>query len=100
MKRRSRVDDLKAEYDFANMSGGVRGKYAKAYRAGTNIVVLADDVASAFPTDDAVNRALRAVMDLAGAVPRGRKPSNSVLQPPAPRKARARSVPSRSRRRG
>ena len=29
-------DDLRPEYDFASMKGGVRGKYAKRYRAGTN----------------------------------------------------------------
>ena len=80
MKKKSRIDDLRAEYDFATMSGGVRGKYAKAYRAGTNIAVLADDVASAFPTDDAVNRALRAILDLAETVPRGRKRSGKGLQ--------------------
>ncbi len=78
MKKRN--DDLRAEYDFASMQGGVRGKYAKAYRAGSNIVVLADDVASAFPTDDSVNRALRAMLDLAEAVPRAKKPSNKALQ--------------------
>jgi hypothetical protein len=98
MKKRSRIDDLRAEYDFATMSGGVRGKYAKAYRAGTNIVVLADDVASTFPTDDAVNQALRAVIDLAEAVPRSRRPSNKALQRTAA-KRRPRLIP-RQRRGG
>jgi hypothetical protein len=45
-----------AEYDF---SGGVRGKYAKRYAEGTNVVLLEPDVAAAFPTAEAVNRALR-----------------------------------------
>jgi len=44
------------EYDF---SGGVRGKYAEAYRAGTNIVRLDDDVAAMFPDPAEVNEVLR-----------------------------------------
>jgi len=80
MKKNNGSDDLKAEYDFASMRGGIRGKYAKRYRAGTNIAVLADDVASAFPTDDAVNRALRAIMDAAESVPRRNVLSKKVPQ--------------------
>ncbi len=30
-------DELPSEYDFAQMEGGVRGKYVERYRAGTNI---------------------------------------------------------------
>lgn len=41
------VSAVRAEYDF---SGGVRGKYAKRYVQGSNIVVLDSDVAEAFPT--------------------------------------------------
>jgi hypothetical protein len=48
--------DMLADYDF---SGGVRGKYAKRYAQGTNVVLLEPDVAAAFPTAEAVNRALR-----------------------------------------
>ena len=55
-------DDLRAEYDFSTMKGGVKGKYAKQYHEGTNIVVLEPDVAKAFPTDAAVNEALRLLM--------------------------------------
>jgi hypothetical protein len=55
-------DDLRAEYDFSKMKGGVKGKYAKQYHEGTNIVVLEPDVAKAFPTDAAVNEALRLLM--------------------------------------
>jgi hypothetical protein len=54
--------DMKAEYDF---SKGIRGKYAKRYAEGTNIVVLAADVAAVFPTSEAVNTALRALITLA-----------------------------------
>lgn len=30
-------DELRPEYDLAKLKGGVRGKYAKRYRAGTNV---------------------------------------------------------------
>ncbi|HYV06007.1 MAG TPA: hypothetical protein VFB82_15530 [Blastocatellia bacterium] len=56
-------DELRPEYDLNTMlKGGVQGKYAKRYRQGTNLVLLAPDVAQAFPTEDAVNEALRLVM--------------------------------------
>ena len=80
MKTRNKKNDLRPEYDFSRIAGGVRGKYAKAYQAGTNIAVLADDVALAFPTDDSVNRALRAVMDAANAMPGGMRPPNKRLK--------------------
>jgi len=55
-------DDLSAEYDFAAMKGGIRGKHAKAYREGTNLVLLAPDVAKQFPDARSVNEALRILM--------------------------------------
>jgi hypothetical protein len=59
-------DELRPEYDLTKLlNGGVRGKYAARYRAGTNVVLLAPDVAQAFPTEDAVNEALRLVMRMA-----------------------------------
>jgi hypothetical protein len=54
--------DLRAEYDFSSMAGGVRGKYLERYRAGVNLVLLEPEVAEAFPTDEAVNDALRKAM--------------------------------------
>jgi len=58
-------DELRSEYDFAQMEGGVRGKYVERYRAGTNLVRLAPDVASAFPNEEAVNEALRMLINVA-----------------------------------
>ena len=56
-------DELRPEYDLRELlKGGVRGKYVERYRAGVNVVLLAPDVAQAFPTEDAVNEALRLVM--------------------------------------
>ena len=54
--------DLLEEYDF---SKGPRGKYAKRYAEGSNIVVLAPDVAEVFPDSASVNEALRALVQLA-----------------------------------
>jgi hypothetical protein len=66
MKKASRKyvrdPDLLDEYDF---SKGVRGKYAERYAAGTNVVVLAPDVAAAFPDAEAVNEALRVLVKIA-----------------------------------
>ncbi len=59
-------DDLRPEYDLASLlKGGVRGKYAAAFARGTNLILLAPDVAAAFPTEESVNEALRLVMRLA-----------------------------------
>jgi hypothetical protein len=58
-------DDLRPEYDFSKMKGGVRGKYVDRYQAGTNLVLLDPDVAQAFPTSDLVNEALRLLMQIA-----------------------------------
>ena len=68
MKTKSRgakVDDLRPEYDLGQLlKAGVHGKYADRYREGTNLVLLAPDVADAFPTEEAVNQTLRLVMQL------------------------------------
>ena len=52
-------DEMWDEYDF---TGGVRGKYAARYAEGTNVVILDRDVAEVFPTLEAVNEALRALV--------------------------------------
>lgn len=57
--RRERQDDMLPEYDF---SKGVRGKYAKRYAEGTNVVVLSPDMAKVFPTSESVNEALRTLV--------------------------------------
>ena len=56
------TDEMREEYDF---SDGVRGKHHKAYAEGTNVIVLEPDIARVFRTSDAVNRALRLLMDIA-----------------------------------
>lgn len=61
MKRASEKDAIRAKYDFR---GGVRGKYAKRYHQGSNIVVLEPDVAERFPNSEAVNQALRTLVSI------------------------------------
>lgn len=48
--------EMRSEYDFSH---GQRGKYAKRFEEGSNVVVLDPDVASEFKTRQAVNDALR-----------------------------------------
>jgi len=75
------TDEMWPEYDF---SGGVRGKHFQAYRRGYRViihkkdgsteerdfvlpegtVVLDPDVRAYFPDSEAVNRALRGLLDL------------------------------------
>ena len=78
-------DDLmKSEYDFSKMSGAVRGKYYKAYRAGHKVeihkkngqasvqyfkpekgaVILEPDVLKYFPDALSVNATLRSLIHL------------------------------------
>ena len=64
--------DMRPEYDFDSMKGGVRGKYAKQFRVGTNVVLLDPDVYKAFPTAAAVNDALRAILKITKSVSQSR----------------------------
>ncbi len=50
--------DMLEEYDF---SKGVRGKYAKRYEEGCNVIVIEPDVSAVFPDAGSVNQALRAI---------------------------------------
>jgi len=58
---KSADNGLRSEYDF---SRGVRGKYARRYQRGANVVVLEPDVARLFPNADAVNDSLRALANI------------------------------------
>ncbi|MBD2299458.1 hypothetical protein H6G80_35595 [Nostoc sp. FACHB-87] len=57
-------DELRPEYDFAQMQVGVKGKYVERYRTQTNLVRLDPDVTEAFPNDEAVNNALRLLIQI------------------------------------
>jgi len=60
------------EYDF---SAGIRGKYAKRYAEGTNVVVIDPDIIKYFPDNESVNNALRS---LAAIIERRVKPGQTV----------------------
>lgn len=72
MKRKGRpdADGMYREYTF-DYGEGVRGKYA---RKPSNVIVLEPDVAKAFPTSEAVNRALRSLLEIAQATRRPARP--------------------------
>lgn len=59
---RAQCDVLLSWDDF---SQGVRGKYAARYSDGANVVILDPDIAKVFPDSAAVNKALRALLDVA-----------------------------------
>ncbi len=68
MKKANNINaeaELRPEYDFAKLKGGVRGKYAKRFHQGTNLVLLSPDVAEYFPNEGAVNTALRSLVSIA-----------------------------------
>jgi len=54
-------NEMLREYDF---SKGVRGKYARRYARGSNVVVLEPDVAKIFPNAEAVNSSLCSLADI------------------------------------
>ena len=56
--------ELREEYDLSQLPILPKGRYAPEHRIGKNVVVLAPDVAQAFPDDDAVNEALRLILQL------------------------------------
>jgi hypothetical protein len=88
MKKMNSTSGLRTEYDFASMKGGVRGKYAKRYAEGTNIVLLGPDIAEAFPNDEAVNQALRGVLNTTRAVRGTGGLADKSLQPATRRRSR------------
>ncbi len=63
--KKKMADDLRPEYDLSKLKGGVRGKYAKRFQQGTNLVLLSPDVAKYFPDEQSVNDALRSLVSIA-----------------------------------
>ena len=58
-------DDLRPEYDLSKLKGGVRGKYAKRFQQGTNLILLSPDVARYFPDENSVNTVFRSIVGIA-----------------------------------
>jgi len=65
MKKAKKTDDMKTEYKREELGVGVRGKYYESYKEAHNIVLLQPEVAEAFPTEEAVNNALKSLIKVA-----------------------------------
>ena len=62
MKKPNEDYELQEEYDLSQLPIMPRGRYAPERRVGSNLVVLEPDLAQAFPSDEAVNKALRLIL--------------------------------------
>ena len=65
MKKVKESDELRPEYRREDLGQGIRGKYYESYQKGPNLVLLNPDVAKVFPTEAAVNKALRSLIEVA-----------------------------------
>jgi hypothetical protein len=74
------------------MKGGVRGKYVARLRKGSNLVLLEPEIAAAFPSDDAVNEALRGILNTTRAVRGKGGLPNRALQPTSRAKLRGKRM--------
>ncbi|MGH9397503.1 MAG: hypothetical protein ACRD18_11720 [Terriglobia bacterium] len=74
-------DELRAEYDLSRLGRATRGKYYRQAKAATNLVLIEPDLATVFPDQESVNRALRLLVTTASA---------TTCSPRKPRKARTR----------
>jgi len=63
--KKAKSDALRREYRREDIGKGVRGKFLKTYREGTNLILLRPEVAAAFPTEKAVNDALSTLIEVA-----------------------------------
>jgi hypothetical protein len=48
--------EMRPEYSAELIKSGIRGKYAKRYREGTNVVPIDPELKKLFPNAEAVNR--------------------------------------------
>jgi len=61
----AKKEELRKEYRREELGKGIRGKYFKDYKKGTNLVLLSPDIAAAFPDDASINEALRSLLKIA-----------------------------------
>lgn len=54
--------ELREEYDLSKMAILPKGRFDPKRRIGMNVIVLDPEIAKAFPTDEAVNEALKLVL--------------------------------------
>jgi hypothetical protein len=81
----SNKDELRPKYDLSQLRGGVRGKYYRQAKAGTNLVLIEPDLAETFPDQASVNRALRLLVSTAKAATR-RERQRKATPPQRPRR--------------
>ena len=74
--KKAKNKGMRREYRRADLGPGVRGKHLDAYREGSNLVLLSPDVAEAFPSEDAVNDALRSIVRVARSAVAGARRGN------------------------
>jgi hypothetical protein len=73
--------DMLDDYSFLDWSKAERGKYAKRYAEGTNIVTIAPDLTEMFPNSESVNQALRALAEIIRASSaRAKSPKHSASE--------------------
>ncbi len=65
MKKPNDDYDLQDDYDLSRLPAMPKGRYAPERRIGSNLILLEPDLARAFPSDEAVNKALRLVLQAA-----------------------------------
>ena len=65
MKKPNEDYELQDEYNLSQMPIMPKGRYAPERRIGSNVIVLEPDLARVFPTDEAVNKALRLILQAA-----------------------------------
>jgi hypothetical protein len=63
--KKAKSNGLRPEYRREDLGPGVRGKYRRSHARGSNLVLLSPDVAAAFPSEAAVNEALRSLIKVA-----------------------------------
>ena len=76
-------DGMRAEYRREDLGKGVRGKYFERVSKGSNLVLLDDKVAKAFPSGAAVNEALLGLLALTEQTARITGRSNRPTRKPA-----------------
>ena len=81
-KTKAESDELRPEYQREDLGEMVRGKYALRCREVSNVVVISPDVQKAFPNAQAVNDALRGLIELAQTTGLTARPTRTARKRP------------------
>jgi len=63
--KKTESGEMRPKYQREDLGAGVCGKYFESYREGANLVLISPDISEVFPTDEAVNDALRSLIEVA-----------------------------------